>query len=70
MRYISKEDWDEANTKGVLKEKDTQGATDWKKTFYMNADTDGKYGSHMYSESLGRLRYETFSEFYGSGIVD
>lgn len=70
MNYIPKEEWDKAKAKGVLEEKDTKGVTDWKKTFYMNADTDGKYGSLMYSKSLKRLRHVSFSEFYGNSVVD
>jgi hypothetical protein len=69
MDHISKEEWDKAKAKGVLKEEDTKGVTDWKKTFYMGGG-DAKYGSLMYSKSLGLLRHETFNEFYGSGIVD
>lgn len=61
--------WDELWNKGVLKESDSKGATDWEMR-YPSTARDTKYSSKMYSPSLQKLRHRTFSEFYGNGIVD
>lgn len=60
--------WDNLIDKGVLKEAESKDATDWAKKY--REGSDSKYGCLMYSPSLERLRHVTFSEFYGSGIVD
>lgn len=70
MEYITQEEWDEAAAKGILDQEQTQGATDWKRTFIKGSPYDSKFGSKMYSKSLKRLRAETMMEFYGGGIVD
>jgi len=67
-KAIKRKKWDEIWKKGILEEEDSKGATDWEMVYPIGSDS--KYGSKMYSATLGRFRNRTFSEFYGNGIVD